>query len=99
MSCCVISIDVPPSLSSPSFLNPPPPPYLSSSLPSSLPSSSLPSSPLTHGRFIADILKEDAKGLQQLQAHKTSTVLRERLQEIRLHALLKKEAGRREGEC
>ena len=55
--------------------------------------------PLTHGCLIANILKENAESLQQLQAYKTSTILREGFQEIRLHVLLKKEAGRGGGEC
>jgi len=46
---------------------------------------------IVHGGLIANIFKEDAEGLQQLKAHKAPTVLRECLQKVGLHVLLKEE--------
>ena len=43
---------------------------------------------LTDGGLIADILKEDAEGLQELQTDVATRVLSEGLQEEGLHVLL-----------
>ena len=47
---------------------------------------------LTKRRLIANVLKQDVQGLEQLDTHVTATFLFHDLEEERQHVLLKKEA-------
>ena len=51
--------------------------------------------PLTYGRLVPDVLKEDVEGLEELDADVTAALLVHDLQEEREHVALKEEAEMR----
>ena len=51
--------------------------------------------PLTYGRLVPDVLKEDVEGLEELDADVTAALLVHDLQEEREHVALKEEAEKR----